>query len=172
MMVRKLLLRGFWLVVTVTGFSASAEEAALDDGIADLQQEIMALNVELQILEEDLLYPASSRVAVYLALDAGELFAMDAVTLNLNGKKVAHHLYTERQLDALRRGGVQELYVGNARQGENELTAFFVGAGPKARDMKRATSVKFTQSFAPVFVELTIRDSAASQQPEFTASVY
>lgn len=137
-----------------------------------LEAELMQLNAQLQLLEEELLYPASSRVAVYLSMDLGELFALDAVTLKLNGKDVTHHLYTKRQLEALYKGGVQKLYVGNAKQGENRLTAFFIGKGPQDRNYKRAATVSFEQSFEPVFVELQVTDSTASQQPEFVAKVF
>lgn len=150
----------------------SSATVVVDDQIQALEQSLMALNAELMILEEDLLYPASSRVAVYLSMDMGELFTLDAVTVKLNGKEVAHHLYTERQRAALSRGGVQQLWVGNARQGKNELTAFFLGNGPHGRDYKRGATATFTQSFEPVFVELVIDDSNASQQPVFAAQVY
>jgi len=138
----------------------------------NLAAELLQLNARLQLLEEDLLYPASSRVAVYLSMDLGELFALDAVTLKLNGKDITHHLYTERQVNALYKGGVQKLYVGNAKQGMNRLTAFFTGQGPHDRDYKRATTLEFEQSFEPVFVELLVTDDTASQQPEFVATVF
>ncbi len=137
-----------------------------------LEAKLLQLDAELQLLEEDLLYPASSRVAVYLSMDLGELFALDGVTLKLNGKDVTHHLYTQREIEALYKGGVQKLYVGNAKQGENEITAFFTGKGPHNRDYKRAATVTFEQSFEPVFVELSITDSTGSQQPEFVAAVF
>jgi hypothetical protein len=137
-----------------------------------LEAELLQLNARLQLLEEDLLYPASSRVAIYLSMDLGELFALDAVTLKLNGKDVTHHLYTERQVNALYKGGVQKLYVGNAKQGMNRLTAFFTGKGPHDRDYKRATTLEFEQSFEPVFVELLVTDDTGSQQPEFVATVF
>ncbi|MEO2177767.1 MAG: hypothetical protein ABGY96_27235 [bacterium] len=140
-------------------------------GIEALEQELMSLNADLMILEEDLLYPASSRVAVYLSMDMGDLFRLDAVTLKLNGEEVTHHLYTQREVSALYRGGVQKLYVGNARQGKNELTAFFTGMGPHERDYKRGTSVSFEHSFEPIYVELSINDVASKQQPEFSAIV-
>lgn len=138
----------------------------------NLEAELLQLNARLQLLEEDLLYPASSRVAIYLSMDLGELFALDAVTLKLNGKDVTHHLYTERQVKALYKGGVQKLYVGNAKQGMNRLTAFFTGKGPHDRDYKRATTLEFEQSFEPVFVELLVTDDTGSQQPEFVATVF
>ncbi|MFT4820667.1 MAG: hypothetical protein ACI9PN_001529, partial [Candidatus Azotimanducaceae bacterium] len=87
-------------------------------------------------------------------------------------KDISHHLYTERQVSALYKGGVQKLYVGNAKQGTNRLTAFFTGKGPHDRDFKRATTLEFEQSFEPVFVELLVTDDTASQQPEFVATVF
>lgn len=155
---------------------AIAEEAPAADNEAALSADALAdalarLDAELRILEEDLLYPASSRVAVYFSLDVGEFFALDAVTLTLNGKDVAHHLYTDRERRALADGGVQQLFVGNARQGANELVAVFHGIGPHERPYKRATSVEFEHGFEPVFVELTVRDVAGQQAPEFLASV-
>lgn len=137
-----------------------------------LEAKLLQLDAELKLLEEDLLYPASSRVAVYLSMDLGELFALDAVTVKPNGKDVAHHLYTSREVDALYKGGVQKLYVGNAKQGENRLTAIFIGDGPHDRGYKRAASIRFEQSFEPVFVELSITEDTGSQQPEFVAAVF
>ena len=150
----------------------SHSQSELSEDIESIETELLKLDAELLLLEEDLLYPASSKVAVYLSMDIGKLFRLDAVTLKLNNKEVAHHLYTERQTKALFRGGVQELYVGNARQGDNELTAIFVGIGPNDREYKRAVTTSFEQSFEPQFVELAINDSNATQQPEFLAKVY
>jgi len=89
----------------------------------------------------------------------------------VDGVEVAHHLYTERQVDALYRGGVQKLYMGNVKQGTRRLTAFFIGRGPGGRDYRRAATVEFEKSFDPAFVELAIRDSSAKYQPEFAAAV-
>ncbi|MDZ7670390.1 MAG: hypothetical protein U5Q16_13595 [Gammaproteobacteria bacterium] len=74
-----------------------------------VKQELLSLKRDLVILEEDLLFPASSQVAVFLSMDVGEFFQLDAVTVKLDGEEVTHHLYTDRQLDALLRGGVQKL---------------------------------------------------------------
>ena len=150
---------------------AAADNAPLGDDMEKIKKNLLALKRDLVILEEDLLFPASSQVAVFLSMDIGELFQLDAVTLKLNGKEVAHHLYTDKQVDALYRGGVQKLYVGNVKQGPNQLTAFFTGRGPSGRDYRRATTVEFEKTFEPAFVELAISDSGAKYQPEFNASV-
>lgn len=145
--------------------------AALGSQMEDIKRDLVELKRDLVVLEEDLLYPASSQVAVFLSMDVGEFFALDSVTLKLNGKDVTHYLYTEKQADALFRGGVQRLYVGNVKQGDNELTAFFTGRGPEGRDYRRAATVAFEKSFEPSYVELKISDSTAKYQPEFIATV-
>jgi len=150
---------------------AGVPAGTLDREMETIKRSLVELKRDLVVLEEDLLFPASSQVAVFLAMDVGEFFALDAVSLKLNGKEVTHYLYTERQTDALFRGGVQRLYVGNARQGQNEVTAFFTGRGPAGRDYKRATTVTFEKTFEPTFVELKITDSTARYQPEFVATV-
>jgi hypothetical protein len=153
-----------------TAADAATSGAAADD-LEAVKRELMKLRRDLVILEEDLLFPASSQVAVFLSMDVGEFFQLDAVTVKLNGEEVTHHLYTERQVDALLRGGVQKLYLGNVKQGNHELTAFFTGRGPSQRDYRRAATVAFEKSFEPTFIELAIRDSESKYQPEFSAAV-
>jgi len=149
----------------------TSEKAALAAQMEDIKRSVVELKRDLVVLEEDLLYPASTQVAVFLSMDLGEFFALDAVTLKLNDKDVTHYLYTEKQVDALYRGGVQRLYVGNVKQGTNRLTAFFTGRGPEGRDYRRAATVEFEKTFEPTTVELKISDSTAKYQPEFVATV-
>jgi hypothetical protein len=157
--------------VLATGFTAQATAEPLDNEMEDVKKALLDLKRDLVILEEDLLFPASTQVAVFLSMDVGEFFQLDAVTLKLNGRQVTHHLYTDKQVDALYRGGVQKLYIGNVKQGKNRVTAFFTGRGPSGRDYRRATTVEFEKSFEPAFVELAISDSTAKYQPEFSAAV-
>ena len=154
-----------------TADTVPVELVPLDSDLERVKKDLLKLKRDLVILEEDLLFPASSQVAVFLSMDIGDLFKLDAVTVKLNGKEVAHHLYTDRQIDALYRGGIQKLFVGNVKQGRNRLTAFFTGRGPSGRDYRRATTVEFDKTFEPAFVELAISDSGASYQPEFNAAV-
>lgn len=151
--------------------AADTRDPALDTQMEAIKRSLVELKRDLVVLEEDLLFPASTQLAVYLSMDVGEFFALDAVTLKLNGKDISHYLYTERQTDALYRGGVQRLYVGNVKQGPNRLTAFFTGRGPQGRDYRRAATVEFEKTFEPTYVELKITDSTAKYQPEFVATV-
>ncbi len=77
----------------------------------------MDLNRDLFILEEELLFPANTQVAVFVSLDVGEFFALDALELKLDGKQVSSYLYTEREVEALHRGGVsQNIYIEPAQR--------------------------------------------------------
>ncbi|HEX7035148.1 MAG TPA: AraC family transcriptional regulator [Pseudomonadales bacterium] len=162
------------VLVAFAGFAAGAigdgPEAPADD-LEAVKRELIALKRDLVILEEDLLFPASSQVAVFLSMDVGEFFQLDAVTLKIDDREVTHYLYTERQVDALMRGGVQRLYVGDVQQGKHRLTAFFTGRGPNERDYRRAATVEFEKTFEPAYIELAIRDSEGNYQPEFFAAV-
>lgn len=153
-----------------TAGSASRVDTSLTREMETIKKDLLELRRDLVVLEEDLLFPASSQVAVFVGIDAGTFFQLDAVTLKINGKEVTHHLYTEKQVDALYRGGVQKLYVGNVKQGENTVTAFFTGRGPAGRDYRRASTVTFEKTFEPAFVELKVTDSQENYQPDFTAA--
>lgn len=146
---------------------AAGELRTVDQDVQALKKELVDLNRDLFRLEEELLYPASTQVAVFLSLNVGTFFALDSVQLRLDGKEVANYLYTQREVEALHRGGVQKLYLGNLKAGEHELVAVFTGKGPHDRDYRRGTTLKFDKAVGAKYVELRITDRDAALQPEF-----
>lgn len=134
--------------------------------VESLKESVLTLNRDLLILEEELLYPASSQVAVYVSMDLGAYFALDAIKLEIDSKLVASELYTDKQTKALFRGGVQRLYIGNLKSGEHEISAFFTGRGPQ-QDYKRAAKLVINKGQEPLVLELRIIDSSAQLQPVF-----
>lgn len=143
------------------------ESQSLDGKVQVLKKDVMELNRDLLVLEEELLFPASTQVAVFVSLDVGTLFDLDAVEVKLDDKVVAHYLYTEREIGALRRGGVHRLYLGNLRTGKHELVAFFTGKGPHSRDYRRGATLAFEKQTDPKYIELQIKDATRNLQPEF-----
>ena len=139
----------------------------LDNEIQQLKQEVLEVNRDLYILEEELLYPSSTQVAVYVSVDVGDFFDLDSVQIRLNEKVVANYLYTEREVEALLRGGVHQIYIGNLPSGEHELVAYFVGRGPKGRDFKRGANRIIEKGLGAKYVELKITDRTAKHQPDF-----
>ncbi|HET9694604.1 MAG TPA: hypothetical protein VFP48_09465 [Steroidobacteraceae bacterium] len=155
------------LPVLAQGEAPPPDTKSVDQDVQALKKQLVDLNRDLFKLEEELLYPASTQVAVFLSVDVGTFFALDAVTLQLDDKEVANYLYTDREVQALHRGGVQKLYLGNLKAGEHELVAFFTGKGPHDRDYRRGTTLKFDKAVGAKYVELRISDREASLQPEF-----
>jgi hypothetical protein len=145
----------------------AASLKTVDQDVQALKKQLIDLNRDLFKLEEELLYPASTQVAVFLSVDVGTFFALDSVTLKVDDKEVANYLYTEREVEALHRGGVQKLYLGNLKAGSHEVVAFFTGKGPHERDYRRGTSLKVDKAVGAKYVELRISDREASLQPEF-----
>jgi hypothetical protein len=144
-----------------------ADTRGLDEQVQSIKKDVVDLNRDLFVLEEELLFPANTQVAVFLSMDVGEFFALDTVELRMDDKQVAKHLYTPREAEALLKGGVQRLYLGNLRGGEHELVALLTGKGPNGQDYKRGAQLKFEKSVGAKYVELKISDRAAKRQPEF-----
>ena len=151
----------------VTQSPSAADTRALDKEAQSLKKDVVDLNRDLYVLEEELLYPANTQVAVFLSMDVGSFFGLDSVELKIDRKEVANYLYTPREVDALMKGGVQKLYVGNLKTGSHELVAFFTGKGPNDRDYKRGASIKFDKSIGAHYLELKINDRQHRLQPEF-----
>lgn len=148
-------------------FGSALPALALEAELERLKEDTLSLNRDLLILEEELLYPASSQIAVYLSVDLGEFFHLDSVRLQINGQLVASELYTDQQRQALHRGGVQRLYLGNLTSGDHEIAAFFTGLGPNGEEYKRAAEQTVEKRRDPLVLELRIVDSARKLQPTF-----
>jgi hypothetical protein len=152
---------------------ASAPSAATLDGrIQDVKADVIKLNRDLLVLEEELLFPANTQVALFVSMDVGKLFELDSVQIKLDDKVVANYLYTPLEVQALHRGGVQRVYLGNLRTGSHELVAFFTGKGPHERDYKRGATVKFDKGTDAKYIELRIQDLLQKLQPEFNVKVW
>ena len=150
----------------------AAAPASLDDRVQELKGDVIRLNRDLLVLEEELLFPANTQVAMFVSMDVGKLFELDTVQIKLDDKVVTNYLYTPLEVQALHRGGVQRVYLGNLKPGTHEIVAFFTGGGPHSRDYKRGTTLKFDKGTDPKYIELRIKDSTGKLQPEFDVKVW
>jgi hypothetical protein len=145
-----------------------ADFKTLDQEVQGLKKDVIDLNKDLFVLEEELLFPANTQVALYVSMDVGTFFALDSVTVKIDNKEVKNYLYTAREADALLKGGVQQIYLGNLKVGKHELVAFFTGKGPVERDYKRGATINFDKGVGAKYLELKITDHVAKHQPEFS----
>jgi hypothetical protein len=150
-----------------TAGSAAPAGAPVDSQVQSLKSDVLDLNRDLFVLEQELLYPANTQVAVFVSMDAGALFALDSVQLKIDGKEVADYLYTPREVHALVQGGVQRLYVGNLKVGKHELVAFLTGKGPHNLDYTRGATLDFQKDIGAKYLDLTITDDQRKLQPQF-----
>jgi hypothetical protein len=156
------------LSATVNRAQAQESVNALSLEIQELKRSVIALNRDLRVLEEDLLFPSNTQLNVFVSLDVGKFFTLDSVKMKLNGKTVASHIYTAKEQVALSRGGMHKLHMANLSMGDHSLSAIFTGMGPNGREYKRATTLNISKQNGPKYIELRITDSEMKQQPEFS----
>ena len=140
----------------------------LSKEIQTLKASVVDLNKDLRLMEEELLFPSSTQASVFVSLDIGTFFTLEGIKLKVDGKQVATHLYSEKQRQALARGGIQRLHLTNLNQGLHTISAFFTGLGPNGRPYKRASELAFNKGQGSQFIELAIIDDMAKQEPVFT----
>jgi len=139
----------------------------IDKQVEALKKDVISVNRDLFVLEEELLFPANTQTFYFLSMEGTTFFDLDSVELKIDGKVAAHYLYTEREVMALAKGGVQRLHVNNLNKGEHEIIAVFIGKGPQGRDYRRGATYTFEKGFDPKFIELKIIESEQKNQPEF-----
>ena len=107
-----MLLFSLALTAPLTARSETGGKPGVD--IEAVKQEAVELISRLHRVEEQLLYPAHTQVAVFLSVADNSPVAPSAVSLALDDKEVVSHIYSERENDALRAGGIQRLYTGKS----------------------------------------------------------
>ncbi len=127
----------------------------LDEQVQDIKKDVLGISAELTQLEEKLLYPSNTQVSVFVSFDEGTKFRLDAVKIKIDGKDVASHIYTFKELEALQGGGVQRLYTGNVRVGDHTLDVSIVSKSSGSATSYVA-SHKFTKSVKPGLIEIRL----------------
>ncbi len=156
---RKVILGISVLVLSVAAYGQEVSKEqikGLDEQVQEIKSDVLGLAAELNQLEEKLLYPSNTQVAVFVSLVSGETFRLDSVEIQLDGKPVAHHLYTFKELEALQKGGVQRIYTGNVRSGEHDLQVLVIGKTEKGADLQKSERFKVNKDVGPKIVEISL----------------
>jgi hypothetical protein len=128
----------------------------LDEQVQEIKTDVLSIAAELDQLEEKLLYPSNTQVAVFVSLAGEETFRLDSVEVQLDGKSVSHHLYTFKELEALLKGGVQRIYTGNIRSGEHDFRVFVLGQTGGGADFKKSEQFTVNKDVGPKIVEISL----------------
>jgi hypothetical protein len=131
----------------------------LDEQVQEIKSDVLSIAAELNRLEEKLLYPSGTQVAIFVELAKGDQMRLDAGRLQIDGQLVAHYIYSFKELEALRKGGVQRIYVGNVTAGEHKLEVLLDGKLEGGADFSRTGSFTFRKEEKPKLVGLTLAGS-------------
>jgi hypothetical protein len=137
----------------------------LDEQIQEIKSDVLRITAELSRLEEKLLYPSGTQVAVFVSLVKGDTMRLDAVRIKIDGQLAAHYIYSFKELEALRKGGVQRIYVGNVATGDHQLEVVVDGKLEGGADFSRTEHFAFRKEVKPKLVGLTLAGPNAGKTP-------
>jgi len=136
----------------------------LDEQVQEIKSDVLDIAAELSQLEEKLLYPSDTQIAVFVSMAEGEKFRLDSVEIDLGGKPVVHHLYTFKELEAMQKGGVQRIYSGNIMTGEHDLQVTLIGKSEGGSDLRRSEEFRVSKGVGPKIVELSLASNEITLQ--------
>jgi hypothetical protein len=148
--------------VLILSFAAYGQEISreqikgLDEQVQEIKSDVLEIAAELNQLEEKLLYPSNTEIAVFLSLLSGETFRLDSIEIRLDEKPVAHHIYTFKELEALQKGGVQCIYTGNIQTGDHDLEVFVIGKSRGGNDFRKTKRFSVRKAVGPKIVEISL----------------
>ena len=163
-------LKMFW-IVTVAALGVFASAAAvgeasyreqmkgLDEQVQEVKSDVLSIAAELARLEERLLYPSNTHLAVFVALAERDSLRLDAVQIQIDGQPVAHSIYSFKELEALQKGGVQRIYTGNVATGEHQIEVTIVGKLDTGKDYNRTERFAFSKGVEPKLLGVTLGSS-------------
>ena len=142
-----------------------AQMKGLDEQVQEVKSDVLSIAAELNQLEEKLLYPSDTHLAVFVSMAHGETLRLDAVQIHIDGQLATHYIYSFKELEALRKGGVQRIYVGNVATGDHQLNVLVDGKLKSGGDFNRTEHFTFHKEVKPKLVELTVAGPDAGSTP-------
>jgi hypothetical protein len=135
------------------------EMVSLDAQVQEIKSDVLSIAAELSQLEEKLLYPSNTQLAVFVALADGETLRLDAVQIEIDGALVAHYIYSFKELEALQGGGVQRIYTGNVPTGGHDIAISVAGKLPSGKDYSKSETFVFNKGIEPKLLGVTLAAS-------------
>ena len=136
--------------------NSQEEMRSLDELVQEVKTDVLTIARDLALLEERLLYPSNTQVAVFVETDGEEDFRLDALQIQIDGNSVAHHIYSFKELDALQNGGVQRVYTGNVVTGSHQMTVTINGKLANGTDFTSSETFSFSKGIDPRLIGLTL----------------
>lgn len=132
------------------------EIKSLDEQVQEIKSDVLSIASELGNLEERLLYPSNTQLAVFISIADEEEFRLDAVQIEINEELAAHHIYSYKELEALQKGGVQRIYTGNVATGSHQLDISIIGKKENGDDFTETETFAFAKGVEPKILGITL----------------
>jgi len=132
------------------------ELRSLDGQVQEIKSDVLDIASELSNLEERLLYPTNTQIAVFVSIADDEKFRLDALKVEIDGELATHHIYSFQELEALHKGGVQRVYTGNIVTGDHELRVTMLGKLDNGKDFSATDSFAFAKDIKPKALGVTL----------------
>lgn len=129
---------------------------SLDGQVQEIKSDVLSIASELSNLEERLLYPSNTQVAVFVAIEDDDDFRLDAVKIEINGELATHHIYSYKELEALQKGGVQRIYTGNVPTGDHRLSVTMIGKLKNGTEFNKTDEFSFAKGVEPKALGITL----------------
>ena len=159
------LLVGGWLAAMAGAACAqtpaTAEMRSLDEQVQEIKTDVLGIAAELNRLEEKLLYPSNTQLAVFVSIAEGETFRLDSMQINIDGELATHFLYSFKELEALQRGGVQRVYTGNVPTGGHQIEVAIAGKTPGGDDFNSKETFSFDKGVEPKLLGIALNGPKA-----------
>jgi len=152
----------FLCALAPSALAASKEQMrSLDEQVQEIKSDVLGIAAELNGLEERLLYPSNTQVALFVTVPEGDEFRLDSVQIQIDGELVAHHIYSFKELEALQKGGVQRVYTGNIATGGHRLDVSMIGKSSGGGDLANTQSFDLEKGVEPKLVGITLAGDAS-----------
>jgi hypothetical protein len=135
---------------------STEEMRSLDEQVQEIKSDVLGIAAELSRLEERLLYPSNTQLAVFVSIAEGEMFRLDAMKINIDGELATHFIYGFKELEALQEGGVQRVYTGNVVSGTHQIEISVNGKTQSGDDFNRTDSFAFNKGVEPKLLGITL----------------
>lgn len=132
------------------------EMRALDEQVQEIKTDVLAIAADLSRLEEKLLYPSDTHVAVFVSIEEGQTFRLDAMRIDIDGALATHYIYAFKELDALQNGGTQRIYTGNLPTGPHELQVTAMGKTQSGADFNTTQTFTFEKGVEPKLLGISL----------------
>jgi hypothetical protein len=137
----------------------------LDEQVQEVKSDVLSIAAELNQLEEKLLYPSNTHLAVFVSLVPGDTLRLDAMRVQIDGQPATDYLYSFKELEALQMGGVQRIYTGNVATGTHEIAVSVNGKLKSGAEFIHTERFSFSKEVGPKLLSLTVAGPDSGKPP-------